>query len=81
MRTEEEKQRQIEGLKKEKESLPEHNFFGDNNWKAIDAMISILTGENSYEDYEDDEPNVEQEAYRCKNWLDGDENDDLFEKK
>lgn len=79
MRTEQEKQKQIEGLKKQKETLPEFSSFGDNNWQPIDAMISMLMGLTSYKDYEDDEPNVESEAYRCQNWLDGDTNEDLFE--
>ena len=79
MRTQKEKQRQIEGLKNQKKTLPEFSFFGDNNWNTIDAMISMLMGITSYEDYEDDEPNVELEAYRCKNWLDGDIEEDLFD--
>ena len=77
MRTEEEKQRQIEGLKRERETLPEISFFGDNNWEPIDAMVSMLMGLTSYQDYED-VSNVESEAYRCQSWLDGNTDEDLF---
>ena len=66
-------------MRTQKETLPEFSFFGDNNWKPIDAMISMLMGITSYKDYEDDEPNVESEAYRCKDWLDDNTEEDLFE--
>lgn len=32
----------IEELIKEKETLPEYSFFGDSNWKLIDAQVEIL---------------------------------------
>ena len=79
MRTAQEKQRQVEGLKKQKEALPEYSFFGDNNWEAIDAMISIIMELTTYADYENDEPHIESEAYRCQCWLNGESDDDLFD--
>jgi hypothetical protein len=37
MRTQQEIQRQIEGLQNERKNLPEFSFFSDNNWRKIDA--------------------------------------------
>ncbi len=78
MRTQEEIERQIEGLEKMKESLPETNFFGENNWLPIDAQIAILKG-GDYEDYADEEYYIESSALEAKYWLDDDNEDDLFE--
>lgn len=38
-RTQDEVARQIDGLKKQKEALPEYSKFGDPNWEKIDAQI------------------------------------------
>jgi len=78
MRTLEEKQRQIEGLQKERESLPEYSYFGDNNWEAIDAVILMLKGRMTYSNYENDEYHIESAAHSCEEWLNGDSNEDLF---
>lgn len=77
MRTQEEIDRQIEGLDKMKESLPELNFFGENNWEPIDAQLDILGGED-YEKYEDEEYHIESAALKAQDWLEG-EDEDLFE--
>lgn len=79
MRTIQEKQRQIFGLKEQRESLPEYSAFGDPNWEAIDAMISMLMGIHDYEYFMYAEATVESEAYRCKEWLEGNEDGELFE--
>jgi hypothetical protein len=87
-RTQAEIDRQIEGLTKMKDHLPEYSMFGDANWEKIDAQIAVLKGEaepNDYyinedgEDYEDGDNDVWSEAERASQWLDGEENDDLFE--
>lgn len=78
MRTQEEINRQIEGLKKMKENLPETNFFGDNNWEVIDAQIDILQG-GDYEDYQEADYAIEAAAYDATGWLEGDIDEDLFE--
>lgn len=78
MRTKEEITRQIEGLEKMKESLPETNFFGENNWLPIDAQLDILKG-GSYEDYEDEEYHIESAALKAQDWLDDENEEDLFE--
>ncbi len=89
-RTQEEIQRQVDGLKKEKERLPEYSMFGDNNHAAIDAAIEVLEERrfaSDYEEYdeslhnfpEDDIEHVHQMALQAENWLDGYTNDDLFD--
>lgn len=78
MRSQEEIKRQIEGLKKEKASLPEFNFFNENNWERIDAQLSILDGLETYEDYEEAEQRIESAAYQAQQWLDGEDDEDLF---
>jgi hypothetical protein len=87
-RTEEEIKRQIDGLKKMKETLPEHSIFGNNNWEAIDAQLDILEGKKEKEDfyinetsdeYEDGCNDIYFEAEKAESWLDGETNEDLFE--
>ena len=78
MRTQEEITRQIAGLEKMRESLPETNFFGENNWLPIDAQIDILKG-GSYDDYEDEEYSIESAALKAQDWLDDENEEDLFE--
>lgn len=79
MRTQEEIKRQIEGLEAMKASLPEFNFFGENNHEPIDAVISVLNGWETYEDYEDAEYSIESAVYEAESWLNGDSDEDLFE--
>jgi hypothetical protein len=78
MRTQEEIDRQIEGLEKMKESLPERNYFGENNWLPIDAQIDILNGAD-YEDYADEEYSIESAADKARDWMDKNDDEDLFE--
>jgi hypothetical protein len=89
-RTQEEIRRQVDGLKKEKERLPEYSMFGDNNHAATDAAIEVLEERrlaSDYEEYdesihsfpEDDIEHVRQMALRAEDWLDGYTNDDLFD--
>ena len=80
-RTKEEIDRQISGLKAEKESLPEFTIFGDNNWERIDMQIDILEGKKSYSDFEHEEPEIETVAYQTEQWLDGEDDEDLFSEK
>ena len=81
MRTQEEIDRQIDGLEKMKSELPEFNYFGENNHEPIDVQLAILREDAEYEDYEHDEYNIESAAMKAKDWLE-DENgieEDLFE--
>ena len=78
MRTKDEINRQIKGLKKEKEDLPEFSMFGTNNWKSINAMIEILNGNKSSEHFEFADQEVENAAYDAENWLNEERDDDLF---
>lgn len=80
MRKQEEIDRQIQGLEKMKDSLPETNFFGENNWEPIDAQLDILRG-GRYDDYRNDKDSVESAAYRAQNWLDDDNEEDLFDEE
>lgn len=52
IRTQAEINIQIEGLKKEKESLPQFSSFGDNNWDLIDAQLDILEGKKIASDFD-----------------------------
>jgi hypothetical protein len=87
-RTQDEINLQIEGLKKDKEKVPEQSMFGDKNWEKIDAMISVLEGKKKTNDYYEDESAEEFEegdndiffdAERAEQWLQGHEKADLFD--
>ncbi len=80
--------RQIKGLIKMKEFLPETSFFGGNNWNEIDAKLDVLEGKKEpddfyqdehAEDFQDGDNDLYFEAERAERWLEGDENEDLFE--
>lgn len=77
-RTTEEVEEMIFKLKDLRDSLPETNVFGENNWKPIDAQIDILEG-GFYEDYEDEEYSIESAAYEAKEWLEDDAYPDLVD--
>jgi hypothetical protein len=87
-RTEEEIQHQIEGLENMKKIVPERSFFGDENWKKIDAQIAVLKGNavpNDYyrnehdEDYNEGDNDIWSDAELAEQWLNGEEDNDLFE--
>jgi len=82
MRTPEEIKRQIDGLKEERQRLPEYSAFNDNNWVVIDVQIAILERKKSYDnDYKDEKDDrIESAAYNADYWLnsEGDDVDDLF---
>jgi len=78
MRSTAEIQRQIDGLMVERETYPEFNFFGDNNWEKIDMKISMLNGFSTYDDYSDAEYEIESVAYEVQKWLDEEDEEDLF---
>jgi len=88
-RTQDEISRQIEGLKKMKTWLPERSKFGTPNWEVIDAQVSILSGREDMDDFEEDpelleegEPDeVYNGAQEAADWLDGQTDDDLFEEQ
>jgi len=40
--TEDEVKKCIELLRRERKEIPEYSFFGDSNWKTIDAQIEVL---------------------------------------
>lgn len=86
-KTKEEIRIQIAGLKKEKGTLPNFSMFGSDNWKLIDAQISVLEGKSQPDDYYEDESAEEYEdgdndvyfaANDASDWLIGDRDNDLF---
>ena len=88
-RTPEEIKRQIDGLISMKEWLPEYSKFGTPNWENIDQQVRILDGTDDMDDLVEDpelldegEPdeiyNAGQEA---DDWLQGVNDEDLFETK
>lgn len=89
IRTQAEIDFQIAGLKKERETIPQFSFFGDNNWDIIDAQLDILEGRKIASDFdqpqEGDEldcPEIEYEILeaveRTEDWLEGEIDEDLF---
>lgn len=87
MRTQEEIQKQIEGLESMKTKLPEFSAFGTPNWEMFDMQISILDGSVDFEDLEEDEDLLDEgepdevynAAQEAQYWLDGYSDDDLYE--
>ena len=87
MKNNEEIDEQIKGLIKVKDTTPEFNFFGDNNWESIDVQLSILRGDESLEDIDEgdwDEMDAINRIYRsaeeADEWLHGNgDEDSLFE--
>lgn len=86
-RSKEEIQKQIDGLKRDKEKLPEYSKFGDPNWQMIDAQLSILEGREDIDDFEEDEDllndglpdEIYNAAQAASDWLDGLTDDNLFD--
>jgi hypothetical protein len=85
MRTQEEIQRQIEGLKKERATLPPYSAFGTPNHQIMDAQIAILNGTSKLEDFPEgdlDADDAESQIFRgaedAKYWLDDETAEDLF---
>jgi hypothetical protein len=86
-RTPEEIARQIDGLKKMKETLPEFSMFGDSNWEKIDAQLDVLEGKKEADEFYIDETAEEFEegdnelyfaAQEADDWLNSQHNEDLF---
>lgn len=84
-RTQEEIDVQINGLLKEKSTLPKYSFFGTPNWEIFDIQIRILKGEVLFislsenpelEDGETDE--VYSAASDANDWLYKRRNENLF---
>jgi hypothetical protein len=87
-KTQEEINRQIEGLKKMKTTLPEFSHFGDKNWEKIDAQLDVLEDKKeandfyegeSAEEFEDGDNDIYNAAVEAEDWLDGNSDEDLFE--
>lgn len=87
-KTQEEINRQIEGLKKMKITLPEFSAFGDKNWEKIDAQLDVLEGkkepndfyeDESAEEYQDGDNDIYNAAVEAEEWMDGNSDEDLFE--
>jgi hypothetical protein len=86
-RTQDEINRQIEGLKKEKEGISLRTMFGASSHEKIDAQIAVLEGrsepddfyiDESSEEYSDGDNDVYFAAEEAENWLRGHSKEDLF---
>lgn len=75
-KTKEQINKMIANLERLRKKLPQHNFFGDDNWEPIDAQLSILRGEKDYDDYEDEEYDIESAASNIKEWMEGNLDDE-----
>ncbi len=87
LRTEDEINIQIEGLKRDREKLPRYSMFHTPNWDIIDQQIRILQGVDSIDDVQEDEELLEegdsdevyQGAMRANDWLKKDIDENLFD--
>lgn len=66
----------IQKLEDERASLPEKSFFGDNNWKMLDAGITVLkaklTENDLFDEHEEYESEIcEEFAFTAARWLEG----------
>jgi hypothetical protein len=88
MRTPEEIKRQVEGLVKMKEWIPEYSKLGDPNHKAIDLQIDILKGVRDWSEFKSiDESDIDNylendclqdAAYRTQYWVTELDDHDLY---
>lgn len=78
-RTQKEIDRQVAGLNKQRASLPNFSFFGDDNWKPIEMQIRIIQGKARAENYEDENDRIASMALDAEEWLNGESDDDLFD--
>lgn len=79
MRTKDDIQKQITGLKDMRFVLPEFDIFGDSNWAPIDAQIDVL------EEIKDVEYLFTTISYNCRvaakkavDWLNSDDSTNLY---
>lgn len=74
MRSTEEKEKMVSDLKKLRNNLPEKNFFGEENWKQIDAQIELIesNGEKTAEYFESADDNIYNAVADVESWLNGD---------
>lgn len=90
VRTQEEIDRQIAGLSKEKQMLPEFSGLGTPNHAMADAQIDVLQNIKDADEFADDMPDEEDEnfddaneihnaAISAEEWLDGHRTEDLFD--
>ncbi len=86
MKSQEEIDRQIEGLENMKTTLSEYSAFGTPNHQIADAQISILNGSSDKDDFEEgdwNEMDEENQIFRgveeAQEWLDGERDEDLYE--
>lgn len=86
MRTKEETQRQITGLKKMKEG----SRYNQDVLDAVDAQLDVLEGlkkpddfyiDESSEEFTDGDNETYFEAEKAERWMTGEENNDLFEEE
>ena len=85
MRTQEEINRQIEGLREERKGVPQYSCFGTENHEIIDTQIDILKGNIELSDIDEgdfEEMDGQNQIYRgaedAEMWLNEDSDDDLF---
>jgi hypothetical protein len=81
MKTQEEIENMIQRLRAERDSLPEYNFFGDNNWEnfnlVIDCLVYNWDEDQIYDlqNHEDEDDNISDETLvfliSGRQWLDG----------
>lgn len=79
MRTQDEINRQIEGLKADRKSLPEFSLFGNNNWEVINESIYMLDGRTTLDDYDEEDEHLFSSLLTVADWLTGAINEDLFD--
>jgi hypothetical protein len=78
--TDDEVEKEIEGLRKIKPKLPAQNYFNENIHDAVDAQIAVLEERMEEDDvdenYGDDADNVRSSAQDACAWLNGEHETD-----
>jgi hypothetical protein len=82
-KTQEQIDRQVAGLLKEKETLPAYSAFGTPNHLELDAMISVLKGDeepdNFHDNPDDEDGEIYNSAIEAEEWINSKDDYDLFE--
>lgn len=88
MRTTDQINRQIDGLRAEKQRLPAVSGLGTPNHEIADAKISILQGNEELKDFDEGDWEEMDETYQiylgaeeAQQWMDEEREEDLFEEE
>lgn len=94
MRTQQEIDREIAALERNRARLPERDFFGGNNYEKTDAMLRVLRekmsteevnaewyADESAEDYNENDNDTWRAADQAREWLEGSSDEPLADEQ